>query len=110
MQRSRPNALHLQMLQSTFLTTESGHTLVCKLGIALTRRQECEEDFFSFLARNTNNSVQELIERVWSIRAATENENAETISRIEELISTGNQECFAICNGKWLQAACKVLS
>ena len=30
LQRSRPNVI-LQMLQSTFLTTESGHTLVCKL-------------------------------------------------------------------------------
>ena len=31
LQRSRRKALHLQMLQSTFLTAESGHTLVCKL-------------------------------------------------------------------------------
>ena len=31
LERLKPNALHLQMLQSTFLTTESCHTLVCKL-------------------------------------------------------------------------------
>ena len=30
-QNSRPSALNLQMLQSTFLRTGSGHTLVCKL-------------------------------------------------------------------------------
>ena len=33
--------------------------------VALTRRQEGEKDLFSFLARNTSKSVQELIERVW---------------------------------------------
>ena len=28
----------------------------------------------------------------------------------KSLFSTGNQDCIAICNGKWLQAACQVLS
>ena len=31
LERSRPNALRLQMLQSIFLATGSGHILVCKL-------------------------------------------------------------------------------
>ena len=33
-----------------------------------------------------------------------------TISRTKKLVSSGNQECIAICNGKWLQAACQILS
>ena len=37
-------------------------------------------------------------------------ENSETISRTEKFVSTGNQEYIAICIGKWLQAACQVLS
>ena len=57
-----------------------------------------------------NLSVQELIERVWSIHGAAEKENSETISRTEKLVSAGNQECIAACNGKRLQAACQVLS
>ena len=56
LQRSIPNAL---VLQSTFLTTESGHSLQ---DIALTCRQEGEKDFFNFIARNTSKSVQEVID------------------------------------------------
>ena len=44
------------------------------------------------------------------MHGAAEKENSETISRTEKLVSTGNQECIAICNGKWLQSACQVLS
>ena len=76
----------------------------------LIHRQEGEKDLFSFLARNTSKSVQDLIERVWSMHGAAEKENSEIISRTEKLVSTGNQECIAVCNGKWLQAACQVLS
>ena len=43
------------------------------------------------------------------MHGGAEKENSETISRKEKLISTGNQECIAICNGKWLQAGCQVL-
>ena len=78
--------------------------------IALTRRQEGENNLFSFLARNTSKSVQELIIRVWNTHSAAEKENSETISRIEKLVSTGNHKCIVIYNGKWLQAACQVLS
>ena len=53
---------------------------------------------------------QELIEHVWSMHGVAEKENLETISRTGKLISIGNQECIAICNGKWLQAACQVHS
>ena len=44
------------------------------------------------------------------MHGAAEKENSKTISRTEKLVSTVNQECFAKCNGKWLQAACQVLS
>ena len=77
--------------------------------IALTHKQEGEKDLFSFLARNTSKSVPELIECVWSMHGAAEKENSETISRIEKLVSTRNQECIAICNEKWMQAASQVL-
>ena len=43
------------------------------------------------------------------MHGGAEKENSETISRTEKLISTGNQECIAICNKKWLQAGCQVL-
>ena len=55
-------------------------------------------------------SVEDLIERVWSMHGAAEKENSETYSRRGNLASTGNQECIVICNSKWLQAACQVLS
>ena len=86
LQRSIPNAL---VLQSTFLTTESGHSLQ---DIALTCRQEGEKDFFNFLAKNTSKSVQEVIDYLWKIYGVAERDNSETISRIEKLVSTGNQE------------------
>ena len=44
------------------------------------------------------------------MHGAAEKENSETISRTEKLVSTGNQECITICNGKRLQDACQVLS
>ena len=47
---------------------------------------------------------------VYGMHGAAEKENSETIYRTEKLVSTGNQECIVICNGKWLQAACQVLS
>ena len=78
--------------------------------IALTHRQESEKTLFSFLARNRSKTVQELIECVWSMHGAAENGNSETISKIEKMVSTRNQECIALCNGKWLKAACQVLS
>ena len=93
LQRSIPNAL---VLQSTFLTTESGHSLQ---DIALTCRQEGEKDFFNFLARNTSKSVQEVIGYLWKIYGVAERENSETISRIGKLVSTRNQEHITICNG-----------
>ena len=77
---------------------------------ALTCRQEGQRDLFSFLARNTGKSVQDLIERVWSMPGVAEKENSETIYRTEKVVSNGNQDCIAICNGNWLQAACQVLS
>ena len=43
------------------------------------------------------------------MHGAAEKENSETISRIEKLVSTGNQECIAICNEKWMKAASQVL-
>lgn len=69
-------------------------------GIALTCTQEGENELFSFLARNTSKSVQEIVECVWSMHGAAENENLVTISRMEKLISIGNQECTAMCNRK----------
>ena len=78
--------------------------------VALTRRQEGEKDLFSFLARNMSKSVQEHIKCVWSMHGAAEKENSKTISGTEKLASAGNQEFIAICNGKWLQAACQVFS
>ena len=86
LQRSIPNAL---VLQSTLLTTESGHSLQ---DIALTCRQEGEKAFFNFLARNTSKSVQEVIDYLWKIYGVAERENSETISKIGKLVSTGNQE------------------
>ena len=78
--------------------------------ITLTRRQKGEKNLFIIRTRNTSKSAQQLIERVWSMHGAAENKNSETISRIEKLASTGNQECIVICNGKWLQPAFQVLS
>ena len=86
LQRSIPNAL---VLQSTLLTTESGHSLQ---DIALTCRQEGEKAFFNFLARNTSKSVQEVIDYLWKIYGVAERENSETISKIGKLVSTRNQE------------------
>ena len=70
--------------------------------IALTRRQEDEKYFFGFLARNTGKSVQNLLECVWSMYGAAEKENSEIISRTEKVVSVGNEEYIAMCNGKWV--------
>ena len=77
--------------------------------ITLTCMPEGGKDISSLLARNTGKSVQNLIECVWSMHGAAEKENSETISWAEKLVSPGNQLCIAICNEKWLQAACQVL-
>ena len=78
--------------------------------VALTRSQEDEKDFFSFLARNTNKNVQDFIECVWNMHGTPEKENSETFSRTWKLVLTGNQECIPECIGKWLEASCQVLS
>ena len=68
--------------------------------VALTRSQEDEKDFFSFLARNTNKNVQDFIECVWNMHGTPEKENSETFSRTWKLVLTGNQECIPECIGK----------
>ena len=70
--------------------------------IAMRRREEGEKDLFGFLARNTSKNVQDLIERVWSMRDASNKENEVVLSRLEKLSAAGNQECRPECIGKWL--------
>ena len=67
--------------------------------LVFARKQEGEKDLFSFLTKNTGKTVQELIERVWSMHGAAEKENSQTISRTEKLVSTENKEFIAIW--KW---------
>ena len=107
-QASKPKRLTMtHVAEYILLNNIKSHTQL--QSIAFKRRQEGENDLFSFLAQNSSKKVEELIERVWDMHKAPQREAVEIVTRMEKLNRLAEKECSAECNGQWFKCATEVL-
>ena len=75
---------------------------------AMERFQEGEKDLFSFLAKNTDKNVSDLIERTWSTANASKVLEERNKTRMECFEEAGRSRCE--CDGKWCKMASEILA
>ena len=73
------------------------------------REQAGEPDLRSFTITKPKRTLQELIERKWTMHEVPESEARDKLSRMQVIKKALETECIEGCSGTWLKHACEVL-
>ena len=92
---------------SEFILKKEIKSILKLQAVSMERKRQGEDDLFSFMAKNTEKNVHDLIERSWKMATAEETTAAKEMSRMEKLEAAGKEKCR--CSGQWSQQANEVL-
>lgn len=73
------------------------------------KEQAGEPDLWSFIITKPKRTLQELIERTWTMHKASESVSRDKLSRMQVIQKTLETECIEGCSGTWLKHAREVL-
>lgn len=92
-----------------FMINSSIRTEAELMSEAKKKEQAGEPDLWSFIITKPKRTLQELIERTWTMHKASESVSRDKLSRMQVIQKTLETECIEGCSGTWLKHACEVL-
>ena len=92
-----------------FMINSSIRTKAELMSEAKKKEQAGEPDLWSFIITKPKRTLQELIERTWTMHKASESVSRDKLSRMQVIQKTLETECIEGCSGTWLKHAREVL-